>query len=85
MQAKPTNNLIHPQYPTLKACIAELKRRGIRGEIYAGVGIHTTADIQMAKNSGADAVFVGSTILKLQTDLPKMKATIASFKKACQG
>ncbi|MCR4434822.1 MAG: tryptophan synthase subunit alpha [Clostridiales bacterium] len=83
MQAKPTNNNINPAYPTLKDCIDELKRRGIAGEIYAGVGIYTTEDIRMAKDSGADAVFVGSTILKLQNDIPKMKETIASFKKAC--
>ncbi|HBF37647.1 MAG TPA: tryptophan synthase subunit alpha [Firmicutes bacterium] len=83
MQAKPTSHPINPQFPTLKDCIGELKRRGIRGEIYAGVGIYTTDDIQMAKNSGADAVFVGSTILKLQSDIPKMKETIGQLKKAC--
>jgi tryptophan synthase alpha chain len=83
MQAKPTHNNINPKFPTLKSCIEELKRRGISGEIYAGVGIYTTDDIQMAKNSGADAVFVGSTILKLQSDIPKMKEKIAELKKAC--
>lgn len=82
MQAKPTANNINPQYPTLKDCIGELKKRGITREIYAGVGIYTTDDIQMAKDAGADAVFVGSTILKLQNDIPEMKETIASFKKA---
>lgn len=83
MQAKPTGNNINPEYPTLKDCISELKRRGIDREIYAGVGIYTTEDVQMAKAAGADAVFVGSTILKLQNDIPKMKETISSFKKAC--
>jgi len=83
MQAKPTTNNINPKYPTLKDCIDELKRRGITREIYAGVGIYATEDIQMAKEAGADGVFVGSTILKLQTDIPKMKETIAKFKKAC--
>ncbi len=85
MQAKPTSNNVNPQFPTLKACIQELKRRGIRREIYAGVGIYTTDDIEMAKNSGADAVFVGSTILKLQNDIPQMKEKIAELKKACSG
>lgn len=83
MQAKPTTNNINPQYPALKDCINELKRRGVTREIYAGVGIYTIEDIQIAKNAGADAVFVGSTILKLQEDIPEMKKTIASFKKAC--
>lgn len=83
MQAKPTTGNVNPQYPTLKDCINELKRRGITREIYAGVGIYQTEDVQMARNAGADAVFIGSTILKLQTDIPKMKETIAAFKKAC--
>jgi Tryptophan synthase alpha chain len=85
MQAKPANNHINPKFPTLKDCILELKRRGISGEIYAGVGIYTTDDIQMAKKSGADAVFVGSTILKLQNDIPQMKEKIGELKKACNG
>lgn len=83
MQAKPVNGNINPKYPTLKDCIAELKRRGITREIYAGVGIHAVGDLRMARNAGADAVFIGSTILKLQTDIPKMKKTIGAFKRAC--
>lgn len=81
MQAKPTHGQTNPNFPTLKHCIDELKRRGITREIYAGVGIHTSEDLRMAKESGADAVFVGSTILKLQNDIPKMKEVIAGFKR----
>ena len=83
MQAKPTNGNVNVQYPALKDCIDELRRRGIAQEIYAGVGIHTIEDLQLARESGADAVFVGSSILKLQEDVPRMKAVIAEFKKAC--
>lgn len=83
MQAKPIKNNINPKYPTLKDCIKELKRRGIKREIYAGVGIYSADDLRMAKDAGADGVFVGSAILKLQKDIPKMKETIANFKRIC--
>lgn len=81
MQAKPTTGNINPKFPTLKDCIDHLKERGITREIYCGVGISAPEDIQMARDAGADGVFVGSTILKLQADIPKMKETIATFKK----
>jgi tryptophan synthase alpha chain len=83
MQAKPTTNNINPQFPTLRHCIEHLKKLGIKREIYCGVGIYAPEDIQMAKDAGADGVFVGSTVLKLHTDVPKMKETIALFKKDC--
>ena len=83
MQAKPITNNINPKFPTLMHCIEHLKSLGIKREIYCGVGIYAPEDIEMAKNAGADGVFVGSTVLKLQTDIPKMKETIALFKKTC--
>jgi tryptophan synthase alpha chain len=83
MQAKPTTNNINPKYPTLKDCIDYLKSLGIKREIYCGVGIYAPEDIRMAREAGADGVFVGSTVLKLHNDLPKMKETIALFKKTC--
>lgn len=79
MQAKPTGN-INEKYPTLKDCISHLKSLGIDREIYCGVGIRDAEDIKMAKESGADGVFVGSTILKLHDDIPKLKSTIAELK-----
>lgn len=83
MQAKPTTGNVNPAFPTLKHCIEHLKNRGITREIYCGVGIYTLEDIRMARDAGADGVFVGSTILKLQDDIPRMKETIAAFKKVC--
>ncbi len=83
MQAKPTTNNINPNFPTLKHCIDHLKSLGIQREIYCGVGIYTPEDIRMAREAGADGVFVGSTVLKLHQDIPKMKETIALFKKTC--
>jgi tryptophan synthase alpha chain len=83
MQAKPTTNNINPDFLTLKNCIDHLKNMGIKREIYCGVGIYAPEDIRMAKEAGADGVFVGSTVLKLHADIPKMKETINLFKKIC--
>lgn len=83
MQAKPINSDVNPRYPTLKDCIARLRAEGIEREIYCGVGIYTPEDVHMAKEAGADGVFVGSTILKLQGDIPRMQQAIGTLKKAC--
>lgn len=82
MQAKPSTNNINEKYPTLKDCISHLKELGIDREIYCGVGIRDAEDIKMAKDANADGVFVGSTILKLHNDIPKLKSTIAELKNA---
>ena len=37
----------------------------------------------MVKEAGGDAAFVGSTILKLQEDIPAMKAKIREFAAQC--
>lgn len=80
MQGKPTSVPADPQYPALKDCIARLKSEGIDRSIYCGVGIHTPEDVAMAKAAGADGVFIGSAILRLHEDIPKMKRTISEFK-----
>lgn len=83
MQAKPIGCDASEEYPTLKDCISKLRAEGITREIYCGVGIYTTDDIEMAKQAGADGVFVGSTILKAQDDIPKMQDIIRSLKAKC--
>ncbi len=82
MQAKPNGN-INPDFPTLKDCIKHLRDCGIERPIYCGVGIHAPKDVKMAKEAGADAAFVGSTILKLHEDVPAMKGMIRKFKAQC--
>ena len=82
LQAKPTNS-INPLYPTLKDCILNLRDRGIKRPIYCGVGISSCYDVLMAKKANADAVFVGSAILKLHNDLPSMIKRIENFKSCC--
>jgi tryptophan synthase alpha chain len=83
LQAKPTDGRINPQFPTLKDCINHLRERGVTREIYCGVGIHTPEDVLMAKEAGADGVFVGSAILKLQNDPAKLQEAIRCFKQMC--
>lgn len=82
LQAKPMTNNINEKYPTLKDCIAHLKEIGIDREIYCGVGIRDSEDIRMVKESNADGVFVGSTILKLHEDIPMLKEVIQNLKSA---
>ncbi|ETA79522.1 tryptophan synthase subunit alpha [Youngiibacter fragilis] len=82
LQAKPMTNNIDPNYPTLKDCISHLKSIGIEREIYVGVGIRDEEDIRMARGSGADGVFVGSTILKLHDNTALLTDTIRKLKSA---
>lgn len=84
LQAKPNDEKINPLYPTLKSCIAHLRQCGISRPIYCGVGIRTIEDVQGVRESGADGVFMGSTILKLHERIPEMIELIAELKKACQ-
>lgn len=83
MQGKAAPDQINPDYPTLKDCIAHLRSLGITRPIYCGVGIHTPEDAKMAKEAGADGIFVGSAVLKLHEDIPAMSKTIQAFKAQC--
>lgn len=83
MQGKPLDSPVHPDYPELSDCIGYLRGQGIDRPIYCGVGIHTPEDAKMAKQAGADAVFVGSTILKLHDDRAALMAKIREFKAEC--
>lgn len=85
LQAKvtPGQGYVNPKYPTLKDCVQCLRDHGIDRPIYCGVGVHSPEDVKMVKEAGADAAFVGSTILKLQDDIPAMKDKIREFAAQC--
>lgn len=85
LQAKvtPGQGFVNPKYPTLKDCVQCLRDHGIDRPIYCGVGVHSPEDVKMVKEAGADAAFVGSTILKLQDDIPAMKEKIREFAAQC--
>jgi tryptophan synthase alpha chain len=80
MQAKPAPEQINPKFPTLADCIQKLRDEGIQREIYCGVGVYTPEDFKMVKDSKGDGAFVGSTILKLYDNPPKLMETIAALK-----
>lgn len=86
LQAKPTpgQGFVNPKYPALKDCIRCLRDHGIDRPIYCGVGVHTPEDVRMVKEAGGDAAFVGSTVLKLQEDIPAMKEKIREFAAQCK-
>ncbi len=86
LQAKvtPGQGHVNPKYPTLKDCVQCLRDHGIDRPIYCGVGVHSPEDVKMVKEAGADAAFVGSTILKLQEDIPAMKEKIREFAAQCK-
>jgi tryptophan synthase alpha chain len=83
LQAVPAPAQINPQYPNLSDCIKYLRGRGLKSPIYCGVGVHVPQDAAMVKESGGDAAFVGSTILKLQEDKDALMAMIRKFKEQC--
>jgi tryptophan synthase alpha chain len=83
MQAKPTTGKPKDGYPALKDCINYLRSQGIDRPVYCGVGIHSPDDVTMAKEAGADGVFVGSSILKLHNDREALVKCIREFKSRC--
>lgn len=83
LQAKPTNGVIHETYKELNDCIGYLRSIGITQPIYCGVGVHTPEDVKEVKEAGGDATFIGSAVLQVQHDIPKMKRTIYEFHEQC--
>ena len=84
LQAKPYDTQQkNEEYPTLKDCVEYLRSCGIERPIYCGVGVHAPEDVRLVREAGGDAVFVGSTILKLHENIPAMKEKIREFKAMC--
>ncbi len=83
LQAVPAPGQANPAYPELKDCIRYLREKGLKNPIYCGVGVHTPKDAGMVREAGADAAFIGSTILKLHEDKPALTAMIRDFKAQC--
>ena len=83
LQAVPAPGQATEEHPTLKSCIEYLRERGLKNPIYCGVGVHTPEDCAMVRDAGADGAFVGSAILKLQTEPEALAKTIGEFKACC--
>ena len=81
VQAKAPQEDIHPDYPTLKDCLIHLKDCGLdKHEFYCGVGVHTSEDVRMVKEAGADGAFIGKAILEYTNDFEKLVKTIQEYK-----
>ncbi len=83
LQAKPTHGKMKDGYETLDKCIKYLKDKGIKEQIYCGVGVHTVDDVAMVKEAGADGAFVGSAILKLHDNKEALIQMIKDLKAKC--
>lgn len=83
LQAVPAPGQVNPKYPTLADCIKYLRSRGLKSEIYCGVGVHAPEDAAMVKKAGGDGAFVGSTILKLHDNKEALTQKIKDFIKNC--
>lgn len=56
-----------------------LKDSGVKQQIYAGVGIKTIDDAKIIKEAGADAFFVGGTLMKIMDDRELLTKKIKEF------
>lgn len=84
LQAKPhQGQAVNAALPTLQDCIAKLRECGIKRPIYCGVGVHAPEDVKMVKEAGANAAFVGSTILRLCDQITEMQEKIQEFRAQC--
>jgi len=82
LQAKPKSDDPLP-FPTIKGIIAHLRdEMEVDIPIYAGSGVRDEDDIRTIKEAGADAVFVGYTVLSLFDDKEALKKRIRSLKRA---
>lgn len=79
LQAKPIGSPVNPDFPTLKDLIDELRHLGFNRAIYCGVGVHDPKDVVMVRNAGADAAFVGSSILRVDNNPEKLQEVIETF------
>ena len=81
LQARPAGK-VRPGYESFGDCVRYLREKGIHQPIYASVGIQSPEDVRTVKEGGADGVFVGSRIIKVQEDEALLTETIAEFRAA---
>ena len=68
LQAKCGEKGFKEGFETLEKIIEYLRSLGISNPIYCGVGISTKDDYKMVNEAGEDAAFIGSALLKKETD-----------------
>lgn len=73
-----------PGYETIAKRIACVRASGVTGQLYCGGGVRKPEDAATVKAAGADGVFLGTSILKLQGQ-PELTATVRRFRDAIEG
>lgn len=66
-------------YETLDKIIPYLRSRGVKNEIYCGGGILTPDHARIVKEAGADGLFLGTSIISLYDDYPKLEKIIGEY------
>jgi tryptophan synthase alpha chain len=86
LQAKPQVPEDQLRFPELRDCIGYLRPLlAPDRKIYTGVGIRTPQDAVLARDSGSDGVFVGSTFMGVEGYPDELREKIREFKCLCQG
>lgn len=73
-----------PGYETIAKRIAYVRAHGVTGSLYCGGGVRTPEDAATLKAAGADGVFLGTSILKMQGQ-PELVSTVRQFHEAIAG
>lgn len=74
------------KYPELKDCIQKVRSIiGNERKINCGIGVHTPELLKEVYDAGADGVFLGSMVIKLEDDLEKQEALIRDLSLIAKG
>lgn len=71
-----------PGFETVAQRIAYVKAAGVTAPLYCGGGVRTPEDAVKVRAAGADGVFLGTSILKLQGQHDTLIRTVREFRNA---
>lgn len=69
-------------YETIRKRIAHVRSAGVTNLIYCGGGVRSPEDAVVVRDAGADGVFLGTSILKLQGNKEVLVDTVRSYRNA---
>lgn len=72
-----------PGYETIASRIACVRAAGIQSPLYCGGGVRKPEDAVVVRDAGADGVFLGTSILKLQGQ-PELVHMVRKFRNAIE-
>ncbi|MDD5953781.1 MAG: tryptophan synthase subunit alpha [Firmicutes bacterium] len=74
-----------PGFETIKSRIAYVRQAGVCRPIYCGGGVRSPQDAVTVRDAGADGVFLGTSILKLQGNAELLIRTVREYRSAIDG